>query len=85
MSPIPQGESLEQVGERARHVIDRAAAASGDVVLFAHAHILRILAACWLELPPVGGRLLALGTASISVLGYERETRVISMWNRGCP
>jgi broad specificity phosphatase PhoE len=84
-SPVPQGESLEQVGERARHVIDRAAAASGDVVLFAHAHILRILAACWLELPPQGGRLLALGTASISVLGYERETRVIGMWNRDCP
>lgn len=81
-SPVPQGESVDQVGERARRVIDRAAAAPGDVVLFAHAHILRILAACWLELPPVGGRLLALGTASISVLGYERETRVISVWNQ---
>jgi broad specificity phosphatase PhoE len=84
-SPVPQGESLEQVGERARRVIDRAVAASGDVVLFAHAHVLRILAACWIELPPVGGRLLALGVASISVLGYERETRVISAWNRDCP
>jgi broad specificity phosphatase PhoE len=40
---------------RARHVIDRAATASGDVALFAHAHILRILAACWLEFPPMGG------------------------------
>jgi probable phosphoglycerate mutase len=79
---VPQGESLEQVGERARRVIDRAAAASGDVVLFAHAHILRILAACWIELAPVGGRLLALGVASISVRGYERETRVISAWNQ---
>jgi broad specificity phosphatase PhoE len=81
-SPVPQGESLEQVGERARRVIDRAVAASGDVVLFAHAHILRILAACWIELPPAGGRLLALGPASISILGYERETRVISAWNQ---
>lgn len=81
-SPVPEGESVERVGERARHVIDRAALASGDVALFAHAHILRILAACWLELPPQGGRLLALGTASISVLGYERETRVISVWNQ---
>ena len=81
-SPVPQGESVEQVGERARHVIDRAATASGDVALFAHAHILRILAACWLDLPPVSGRLLALGAAAISVLGYERETRVISVWNQ---
>jgi broad specificity phosphatase PhoE len=79
---VAQGESVEHVGERARRVIDRATTASGDVALFAHAHILRILAACWLELPPVAGRLLALGTASISVLGYERETRVISVWNR---
>jgi probable phosphoglycerate mutase len=80
--PVPQGESVEQVGARARRVIDRAATASGDVALFAHAHVLRILAACWLGLPPVGGRLLALGVASISVLGYERETRVISVWNQ---
>jgi probable phosphoglycerate mutase len=79
---VDQGESVEHVGERARRVIDQATTASGDVALFAHAHILRILAACWLELPPVAGRLLALGTASISVLGYERETRVISVWNR---
>ena len=84
-SPVPQGESVEQVGERARRVIDRAVAAAGDVALFAHAHILRILAACWIALPPVGGRLLALGVASISVLGYERETRVIRVWNRDCP
>lgn len=78
---IPQGETVEQVGERARRVIDRAAAASGEVALFAHAHILRILAACWIGQPPLNGRLFALGTASISILGYERETRVISAWN----
>ncbi len=78
---IPQGETVEQVGERARRVIDRAAAAGGDVALFAHAHILRILAACWIGHPPIDGRLFALGAASISILGYERETRVISAWN----
>ena len=79
---IAGGEAVEHVGERVRRVIDRAAAAPGDVALFAHAHVLRILAACWLGLPPAGGRLLALGTAAISVLGHEHETRVVSVWNQ---
>ena len=83
LSPIPGGESLEQVAARARRVIDRATAAGeGDLALFAHGHILRILAACWIGLPPVTGRFLALGTASVSVLGYERQTRVIRHWNQ---
>jgi broad specificity phosphatase PhoE len=83
LSPIVNGESLEQVAERARRVIDRVLAATdGDVGLFAHGHILRILAACWIGLPPVTGRFLALDTASISVLGYERKTRVIRHWNQ---
>ena len=81
-SPVPQGETVEQVGERARRVITRATAAPGDVALFAHAHFLRILGACWIGLPPIHGRTLTLGTASISVLGYERETRVIQVWNQ---
>lgn len=80
--PVPHGETIEQVATRTRRVIDRAAAAPGDVALFAHGHVLRILAACWLDLTPDAGRLLALGTASLSVLGYERETRVISTWNQ---
>ncbi len=78
---VPKGESLEQVGRRAQGVIDRALLAKGDVILFAHAHILRILTASWLGLPPEAGRLFVLRTASISVLGYERETRVITQWN----
>lgn len=78
---VPNGESIEQVAERARRVIDRAVGAQGDTALFAHGHLLRILASCWLELPPTAARLFALGTASISVLGYERETRVMSRWN----
>jgi broad specificity phosphatase PhoE len=81
-SPVAQGETVEQVGERARRVIERADAAAGDVALFAHAHFLRILGACWIGLPPIHGRALTLGTASISVLGYERETRVIQVWNQ---
>ena len=79
---MPQGETVEQVGERARHVIERAEAVDGDVALFAHAHFLRILGACWVGLPPIHGRNLTLGTASISMLGYERETRVIEVWNQ---
>jgi len=53
------------------------------VALFAHAHILRILAARWIGLDARGGALLALGTGSVSVLGWERETRVVQSWNRG--
>ncbi len=75
------GETLEQVADRARAVIDRCLAAGGDVALFSHGHLLRVLAACWLGLPPVTGRHFALGTASISVLGWEHETRVIRTWN----
>jgi probable phosphoglycerate mutase len=95
-SSIVGGESVEQVGERADGVIARAEAAVHPtsqnrdvghpephaVALFAHAHILRILAARWLGLPAVDGRMLALGTGSLSVLGHERETRVIERWNR---
>ena len=79
---VAQGETVEQVGERARRVIERVDAVAGDVALFAHAHILRILAACWMGLPPIHGRNLTLSTASISVLGYERETRVLQIWNQ---
>ena len=79
---VPRGESVEQVGIRARRVIARAGAAAGDVALFAHGHVLRILTACWLGLPPANGRLFALGTAAVSVLGCERESRVISVWNQ---
>ena len=83
---IVGGETVEHVGERADGMIAKALAAApkgGKVAMFAHAHILRILAARWIELPADGGRLLVLGTGSVSVLGWERETRVIQSWNRG--
>jgi len=78
----PGGEPLDRVAARARRVIDRATEAGGDAALFSHGHFLRILGATWMGLPPDGGRLLSLGTASLSILGYERETRVIRQWNR---
>jgi probable phosphoglycerate mutase len=84
--PIIGGETVEQVGERADAMMAKslsAAPSGGAVALFAHAHILRILAARWISLPAVGGKSFALGTGSVSVLGFEREAHVISRWNRG--
>jgi broad specificity phosphatase PhoE len=78
---FPGGETIEQVAARARLVIDRALDANGDVALFAHGHILRILTACWLEMQPGAARSFFLGTAGISALGHEHETRVIVRWN----
>jgi broad specificity phosphatase PhoE len=83
---IVDGETVQHVGERADGVIAQGLAAApngGKVALFAHAHILRILAARWIGLAANGGSLLALGTGSVSVLGWERETQVIASWNRG--
>lgn len=77
----PNGESLTHAGERADRVLSRAVQADGDVALFAHGHILRVLGARWIGLEPERGASLALDTAAVSVLGFERETRVISRWN----
>ncbi len=75
------GETVEQVAARADLVIARVSAVEGAVALFAHGHLLRILTARWLDLEGRGGRLFALFTASISTLGYEHVTRVITRWN----
>jgi probable phosphoglycerate mutase len=79
---VPGGETAAQVGARAQAVIERAVAADGDVALFSHGHILRVLGACWLGLAPVGGQLFALGTAALCRLGYEHDYRVIHVWNQ---
>jgi len=77
----PNGETVDHAAARTQAVIARALEAPADVALFAHGHILRILASSWLGLAPNSGRLFALSTASLSTLGYERETRVITRWN----
>ena len=79
----PNGEGARQVEVRCTTAISTALAVpgEGDVALFAHGHILRALAGTWLGLGAAGGQLLRLGTASVSILGWERETRAIQRWN----
>lgn len=77
----PDGEPLADAAARVDRVIARALDADGDVALFAHGHILRILGARWLGLPPEAGSSLALSTAALCDLGFERERRVIWLWN----
>jgi len=77
----PHGETLAQVAARADRVVALARAVPGDVLVFAHAHILRVVAARWLALPAGDGSRWVLGPASVSVLGWERETPVIERWN----
>ncbi len=78
----PGGESPEQVGARADQVIDRVRSADGEVLLFAHGHILRVIAARWIDMPPSAGARFALAAGALSALGFERETPVVQQWNR---
>ena len=78
----PGGERAEQVGARVDGVLSALRQSGGDVALFAHGHVLRVLTARWLGLAPSEGRLFALGTATVSVLSYERETPVVFRWNQ---
>jgi broad specificity phosphatase PhoE len=82
---VPHGETAEQVGARADRVIAAAVEAGGDVALFAHGHVLRVLTARWVGLAPEDGRRFALSTATLSVLGHEREVRVVRLWNQPAP
>jgi broad specificity phosphatase PhoE len=77
------GETIDQVGARVDPVIARAEPLlpDGDVALVAHGHVLRILTARWLGLPPADGRLFALDTGTISTLGFEHDEHVIATWN----
>jgi broad specificity phosphatase PhoE len=77
----PDGETPADIGRRVDRVIAEVRQVAGDVLIFAHGHVLRVLAARWLGEPPSGGRHYALQTAALSVLGYEHEDPVISRWN----
>jgi broad specificity phosphatase PhoE len=77
----PGGETAEDVGRRVDRVVDELDGTDGDAILFAHGHLLRVLAARWLRLGPESGALLKLDTGTLSAIGWERETRVITRWN----
>jgi broad specificity phosphatase PhoE len=77
----PGGEAAPEVGARVDRLIAEVRSIHGDVALFAHGHVLRVLAARWVELPAEDGGRLYLSTATLSVLGYEREVPVIRLWN----
>jgi broad specificity phosphatase PhoE len=75
------GETAEEVGRRADRVIALVRQADGPVLAFSHGHFSRVLGARWIELDVADGARLRLSTASISVLGYERETPAVVRWN----
>jgi broad specificity phosphatase PhoE len=77
----PGGEKPADVGARADRVLARVRDIDGDALAFAHGHILRVLAARWIEMDVSAGARIALSAGAISVLGHERETRVIERWN----
>jgi probable phosphoglycerate mutase len=80
----PGGETVAEIGARADRVIGRLRAVPGDVLLFAHGHIIRVLAARWLVLPAADGRLFYCGTASLGILGCEHNDPgepVLALWN----
>jgi broad specificity phosphatase PhoE len=81
--PWPGGETADQVSARADRVLARCLEPDvrGDALLFGHGHMLRVLAARWLGLAGQSGSLFGLSTATVSVLGWERERRIIEMWN----
>jgi len=79
----PGGESPGQVGERADRIIQQSRSLPGDVLIFSSGHFLRVLAARWIGLEPVGGRLFLLSTASLSALSYEHNLSepAIRLWD----
>ncbi len=77
----PGGETPQQVAARADQLLASLQDTDGEVIVFAHGHILRVLAARWIEMPVSAGARLALSAGAVSVLGHEREVRVVTRWN----
>ena len=79
--PSPGGETAEEVGARIDRVVEKVRDRQGRTLVFGHSHALRVLAARWIGRPVPEGRFFKLDTATVSVLGYERETPVLLRWN----
>jgi probable phosphoglycerate mutase len=77
----PDGESPDQVCARADRLLASLAKVDGEVLMFAHGHILRVLSARWVDMPVAAGRRLLLNAGALCVLGHERETRALERWN----
>ena len=77
----PGGETPGQVGARVDQVVARVRLAEGDVALFAHGHVLRVLAARWIGLPPRAGQHFLLNTGTMSILSYYHEIPAVRIWN----
>jgi len=77
----PGGETPAQIGARVDRVIARIRGTAGDVVMFAHGHVFRVLVARWIGLPPAAGQHFLLDTATLNVLGYYRESPAVKVWN----
>jgi broad specificity phosphatase PhoE len=78
---VPEGERAADVGRRVDRVIERARDGTGDTLCVAHGHVLRVLTARWLGLPPVAGRLFLLGVGAVCVLGWEGTAPAVELWN----
>jgi probable phosphoglycerate mutase len=77
----PGGESPEAIGARVDRLIERLRSIDGNVALFAHGHVFRVLAARWLGLPVMIARHFLLDTATLSLLGYDRDVPAVKQWN----
>src|SRR5499433_3026658 len=77
----PGGETPAQIGARVDRVIARIRDAPGNVALFAHGHVFRVLVARWIGLPAGGGQHFSLDTATLNVLGYYHDSPAVKIWN----
>ena len=81
----PGGETPDEVAARVNRVIAKVRATEGNVALFAHGHVFRVLAALWINLPPIYGEHFLLDTATLSVLGYYYDSPALKIWNAPLP
>lgn len=77
----PNGETIDQISQRADRVVAKVRSIEGNVAIFSHGHFLRVLVCRWLDLSAEQGSRFLLGTSTLSILGYENELAVIKTWN----